>query len=66
MPIKRSFFSTTEISNERRISLSPALMRNLNLSAGDSLDVYVDNQTEEIVITRATEKPGRKKRTRAG
>jgi len=51
--MKRVYFSTTDITNQRRISLSPALMKNLELQVGDSLELFMDAETHEIVLSKA-------------
>ena len=63
--MKRVYLSTTGITNQRRISLSPALMKNLELQVGDSLDLYLDTETHEIVLSKADDVAGRRKK-RAG
>ena len=51
--MKCVYFSTTDITNQRRISLSPALMKNLELQVGDSLELFMDAETHEIVLCKA-------------
>lgn len=57
--MKRFYLSTTDITNQRRVTLPPAAMRNLGLKTGDSLEINIDTETREIVMSKveAAKKP---------
>ena len=50
--MKRVYLSTTDITNQRRVTLPPAVMRNLGLKTGDSLEINIDTETREIVLSK--------------
>lgn len=48
----RVYLSTTDITNQRRVTLPPTAMRNLGLKTGDSLEINIDTETREIVMSK--------------
>lgn len=46
------FFGTSVIQKSRRVALDPNLLQNLGLSEGDRVQVFLDTDTQSLIIKK--------------
>jgi len=60
------FFGTAIIQKSRRIALDPSLLENLELGEGDRVRVYLETDTQSLVIEKDAAKEVQRKAPRRG
>ncbi len=61
--MKRVSFGVSRIQALRRVTLDENLLRNLNLAEGDAVEVFLDAESEEIVLTKVAPASGNKRQS---